>query len=181
MAVEAYLALWRGGPADSLYLDAVLRDPASPYRWSDLADSLLTSGDKARAAFCSRRSIMLGPNVPAILLRAMNFAILSGMKPDALAAAGRLLDLVPDRYADIVFLQLTRAGCDANDVVTQILTSHPGLARRYLSRTMSAVDVSGVANVWHWMQAHNLVDAATERQYRSFEARHMFTRGLRNP
>ena len=166
VTVEAYRNFWTGEPASRLFRDAVVRDPASPYRWFDFAEALLADGDKPRAAACSQRALTLGPTSPAILLRAINFAILTGSKDDALHAAARLLDLVPGIYDVPVFEQLRRAGCDSNDIQQQILTRHPGLSRRYLAQLMSRNDAVGAASTWDWMKAHGLADAATEREYR---------------
>lgn len=185
VAYQAYQAFvsesGRKPGATDLYGDALVRDPGSPYRWCDLSDALLVAGDEPRAAVCLRRGLALGPDIPAILLRAMNFAVLTGSRQDALSHAARILELVPNYYDGLVFQQLARVRCGTEEIESGMLTGHPGLSRRYLWYLMSAGDVAAAGDVWRWIEAHGLAGAALEREYRAFEAEHKPPAGTPRP
>ncbi len=62
----------------AIFQDAVVADPAFPWRWSDLGDALLASGQRKEAAECFHESLVLGPALPQIALRAVNFHFQTG-------------------------------------------------------------------------------------------------------
>src|SRR5438552_470627 len=51
---------------------AVQRDHASPFRWCDLGEAYMASGDLTKARYCFARGLQLAPNSPVIRLRVAN-------------------------------------------------------------------------------------------------------------
>src|SRR5207245_10945692 len=74
-----------------LFEVALAGDPASPYRWCDLGDALVVTGDLDRARFSFARALELGPNLPPVLLRVANFDLGVEERQKALASAARIL------------------------------------------------------------------------------------------
>lgn len=105
-----YTELWSGRASgvDPL-LGALARDPASPFRWSDVAEAAFESGDIRTARYCRDRALLLGPNVPAILLRAANLSWLLGDTASAVSASRKTLGITR-AYDDLIFENFRRFG-----------------------------------------------------------------------
>lgn len=173
MVSVAYQAFWtEADPKQAVHLfaEAAIADPASPHRWADLADTLLLAGDRERASQCSRRSLQLGPAVPSVLQRAVNFGVMAGCQDHVLQAAGRLLDLVSSEADEGIFGQLSRANCAVGQLQSSLLPAYPTVAGRYLWWLMKTGDVRASTSVWDWIRSKNLGTADLEREYRAFIA-----------
>lgn len=170
---RGYQALWNEAASQKavqLFTQAVAADPASPHRWADLADALLIAGNRDQAAQCSRRSVELGPAIPTVLQRAINFGVSGGCGEHVLLAAGRLLDTVSADPDDLIFGQLNRANCSARNIQDRMLSRYPAAASRYLWWLMKTGDVPAAASAWEWMRSKNLGTSDLEREYRAFVA-----------
>ena len=100
---SAYDALAERRPGGLRQIEKALgNDPASPYRWCELADALLISGDAARARYCFERASELGGNLPPILMRVSNFYFGIEQPRRAVVLTERLLRLTA-AYDDPVF------------------------------------------------------------------------------
>lgn len=137
----------------ALLTEAVRRDPANPYRWSDLGGGLTTlspSGQSglspspssaARAAYA--RALELSRDIPQIWLRDANFHFQLNEPEPALETASRVLKTVPD-YDSVLFNYFTQFNLSPDKVLKHIGTD-PRATRAY---TLFLID-------------HNLMDAAT--------------------
>jgi cytochrome c-type biogenesis protein CcmH/NrfG len=77
LAGRAHEQQWAGrleGPEGAVeaFTMALRRDPASPYRWCELGETLLEAGRVGPARYCLRRAVELGGGTPSVLMRAAN-------------------------------------------------------------------------------------------------------------
>ena len=98
------------------FQEALRRDPASPYRWSDLAEANLQAGFEDDARHCFRQAVSQGPHIPAILLRAANFHFTVGERQAALELGARCLAAFRD-YDQVIFQQYLRLGGSLTDIL----------------------------------------------------------------
>jgi tetratricopeptide (TPR) repeat protein len=106
------------GLAGSVGLDrqALARNPASPYRWCDLAEALLASGDTRRARDGFSQALRLGPGIPPIPLHAAGFCLRQNETRPALRTMARILALVPN-YDGPLFSCYDRMGVSLDEVL----------------------------------------------------------------
>ncbi len=102
--------------AAQLFRQALARDPASPYRWCSLGETLAEAGQGDAAGYCFGRAVELGPNIPPVLMRAANFDFAAGRTQDALSCTRRILRLVRD-YDAVIFSTYARMGVPAAEVL----------------------------------------------------------------
>lgn len=104
LAQAAEAAMYSPNPAlpVALYIDALRRDDASPYRWADLAEAFAAAGRLDDARQCFERALALAPAIPQIWIRHANFCFLHDRPALALQSAVRVLDCVPD-YDSVLF------------------------------------------------------------------------------
>lgn len=67
------------------------RDPAAPYRWADLGESLAIDGRTADARFAFEQAVRLAPRDPGTLLTAADFRFEAGERAQALDLVARAL------------------------------------------------------------------------------------------
>ena len=161
--------LWRAGPQEAhaqglLFQQALARDPASPYRWSDLADSYTRAGRLEQARYCHRQSVERGPNAPRILLRAANFFYAHDEIDRALSLTARALALSRD-YDPAIFRNFTRMGIPAADILRRGMPRDGGAAPAYFHHLVEAGSVSQLALAWDWLRENSLVNRDLLRSY----------------
>jgi hypothetical protein len=153
--------------ATSLF-DAALRgNPASPYRWCDVGESLLDSGQPDTGRRCMVRAVDLGPHMPQILLRAANFNFRLGDTDTALGYAARVLAMVPD-YDAIIFNSYSRLDVGADAVLNRGLPPDSRAVRAYFHYTLSAGTQEDAATVWAWMGRNSFNDDRSADEYARF-------------
>ena len=145
------------GAAGSILINAgaptplrlLARDPASPYRWSDAADSLAAAGRLAEARYSYQRAVSLGPNIPPVQMRAANFYLLNGDRPRALAGVRRVLALTP-AFDEAVFSTFSRLEVPPALVLSDGLPAarRPELAADYAGFLLRAGRPEDAAAVW---------------------------------
>jgi len=118
---EGYKAVWNGDlpAAIGRFRETVSDDSLSPYRWCDLGEAFLLSGDRGQAEYCIQRALELDPKGPPILLRAANLYLELGERSRGL------------EYLDQVAKE----------------SAYPGVLSSYRDRFGSAQDVRPVATL----------------------------------
>jgi hypothetical protein len=103
----------------------VATEPNNPFGWCDLAESKAVAGDLtgARAAFA--RAVGLGPNVPPVLIRVVNFEVANGDLERVLPHLRHILELTP-AYDGIAFRYLVRGRVGLDRVLSEVLPD-PGV------------------------------------------------------
>src|SRR5262249_2517663 len=77
------------------------RDPAGPYHWRNLGESLHKAGRTAEARYCFARSLALGPHIPTMLIKAAQFHWDFGESAAALEMMTRALQGDPGRAGEV--------------------------------------------------------------------------------
>ena len=145
------------------FREALRRDPASPYRWSDLAEAYLQAGLEEDARHCFRQAVRQGPHIPSILLRAANFHFMTGERQAALELGARCLAAFRD-FDEVIFHQYLRMGGGTSDILRYgIPPEHPATRSffRFLMRQGTGPAPQQdpddpLKQTWEWMQDHSL-------------------------
>ena len=167
-------------------------EPTNPFVWSDLGETLAASGDTAKAREAFAQSVRLGPNIPPILIRAVNFEVGNGELERAIPALRRILELTAV-YDNLVFRYLSRSGMGVEEILERAIpdpgrgmTSEPartgGAARAHASAPNDETRPQGEAarawagylmaerraeaeNVFNWLQERGAVTQELRNQW----------------
>jgi tetratricopeptide (TPR) repeat protein len=205
LAIGAFAALKKLGPSQSpdvlafaalnqpqpeienavqLYTEALRRDPANPYRWSDLGQALLANGDTERARSCYRRALGLSRQVPQVWLRDANFHFELDEPQDALRSAAHVLKTVPD-YDSVLFGYFDRLIDSPSAVLAQIGDDRRA-TRSYVQHLVGIGNMDGARAAWDYALRKGFDDDpltasyidALLRAHQYFEAKQDWTRFL---
>jgi hypothetical protein len=176
IAQSGYLQSWGGhfdGPGGALarFEDAVRSNPASPYRWCDLAEGFLAAGDAAAGERSIAHAVELGPKLPQILLRAANFEFRTGSQQQALHYFARVLAMGPDQDA-VVFSSYQRMGASTEAVLQEGLPGDRRSALAYFRYVLAGGSGDQTARVWAWMRERSLTDYSVAAEYVTFLVAH---------
>ena len=157
------------------FQEALRRDPASPYRWSDLGEANWQAGLEQAARYCFRQAVQQGPYIPSILLRAANFYFIAGERQTALELGARCLAAFRD-YDEVIFHQYLRMGGSLTDILRYGIPPERPAARsffRFLLRPGSGLgrhpDPDALLKqAWEWLQAHSLAEPDLLGEYVSW-------------
>jgi tetratricopeptide (TPR) repeat protein len=148
--VFAFAALNQPQPevqkAVGLYTEALRRDSANPYRWSDLGQALLSAGNREQARSCYRRALELSRQVPQVWLRDANFHFELDEPQDALRSAAHVLKTVPD-YDSVLFGYFDRLIDSPSAVLAQIGDDRRA-TRSYLQHLVGTGNMDGARAAW---------------------------------
>ena len=153
------------------FQEALRRNPASSYRWSDLGEAYLRAGKLPSARHCFERAVSLGPHSPPILLRAGNFYFQVGEPRPALRLMAHILDQIRE-YDALLFSTYSAMVDDVAEVLGSGIPDNREAVEsysRYLLRRGSASDLS-VA--WDWVVQRGLADDTLFSAYLNFLVRH---------
>lgn len=156
---QSYASLWSGREDSSVrFLELLLRQPASPYRWADLAESSFQQGDSATSEYAIAKAVFFGRHIPVVMLRAMNLAWASGDEGKALSYSQRVLGLTA-QYDAIVFSMYDRMSLPVAQILDGWEPSDSRSARSYLGhllRSSQSADV--LLALWNWLSARGAID-----------------------
>lgn len=153
--------------AAQLFRQALARDPASPYRWCTLGETLQEAGQTEAAGYCFDRAIELGPNIPPVLMRAANFDFAAGRTRDALSSTRRILRLVRD-YDAAIFSTYARMGVPAAEVLERGFPTAAAPRQAYFQYVLGAGSVEDSARVWSWLEQTRDTNAGLTGAYCEF-------------
>jgi tetratricopeptide (TPR) repeat protein len=168
-AIGAFAALREGGPqalersVEGFRL-ALERDPASPFRWCDLGEAYLASGNDRLARYCFSRGVQLGSRTPAIQFRAASYYLNAGDTQTAMALLDRVLHTDPG-YADIVFSYYDRLSIGVADMINSGVPADPLVANAWLEHVRKTRTLADATTVWHWIAGHSLANDKQASDY----------------
>jgi hypothetical protein len=142
-------------------------NPASPYRWCDLAEGLLDAGRSEAGERSIARAVELGPKMPQILLRAANFEFRNGADEAAARYAARVLALTRD-YDGAVFGSYSRFGISQETILKDGIPDDRDARLAYFQFVLAGGDARQAALVWIWMRRQPPVDDRAAVQYVDF-------------
>jgi len=154
-----------GTPASAvaLYISALQRDPASPYRWTDLGNALYSEGDSMRAAACFTRALQLGLRIPEVLMRVAEFDFAQSRPAEAFAAAARLVSLDPS-FEEPVFQMYDWQQLRVSQVLEAGIPEKR-IALPYFEHLRKAGAPTQVAAAWQWLTARSWATPLLARGY----------------
>lgn len=167
LLVYGVLSLRKDAPADAGTVAAaavrVGREPANPAAWCDLAEALSAAGEAERARRCFARAQELGPRIPPVWVRSMNFHVERGEPERALDASARALALAPD-YDAVIFGTYDVLNIPPDRVMTR-LSFDGKVARRYFQYLMDAGRVEDAKRNWKTLRELEQVDGRMAESY----------------
>ncbi len=143
---------------------ALLRDPASPFRWCELGSALLDNGYADDARTCFERALVLGPNLVSNLSLVARYYTRVGEHVESLKISGRILGLTPG-YARDILESYTSSSYRLADTLEYGLPPDPAVARQYLRVLMRIAEPDAVRQAWDWMAARGIPDRELTGQY----------------
>ena len=134
------------------------RDPQDPYRWLDLGEAFLETGQKEDARYCFGQVLTLAPRTAVFLMRVADFYFRIGENREAFSITARILTLTPD-FDLVIFRHYIDQGTTAL-LGTAIPTSRrPAQSwAAWIGRNGSEGDVR---KTWAWMVQNHLMDENT--------------------
>jgi hypothetical protein len=164
--------IWYGGKGGlaggtELLRRAVAQDPASAYRWCDLGEALLESGQQEQARQCFLRAADLGPNSPAVLTRVSSFYFRIGDSSRALQSMSRILALTPD-YDQLIFGFYARMEAPIEQILVRGVPRQRRPAQSYFRYLLRTGTPAAVTMAWNWTAARLLTDDLLACDYVEF-------------
>lgn len=141
----------------------VRREPANPAAWCDLGEAFAAAGETEQARRCFARAQELGPRIPPVWVRSMNFHVERGEPEKALDASARALALAPD-YDLVIFGTYDVLGIPPDRVMTR-LSFDGKVARRYFQYLMDAGRVEDAKRNWKTLRELEQVDSRMAEGY----------------
>ena len=152
-AEQAALDPRQNAEAVVLYQKALRLDNANPYRWADYAEALANIGQTTKARLAFARALDLGPHIPAVRLRLVNFLLLND-PPAALPHAAKVLEAVPD-YDPILFRFLDTAISPPSRILDAI-GGQPRALRSWLLHLIATNQPAAAQLAWQRLLAQKL-------------------------
>ncbi len=139
-------------------LRRVALDPANPYRWAELGEYFTDQDDGSEAARAFDRAVELGPDIPPVLMRAVNFYAIEENPVKVASLGKRIFDLTRE-FDEILFVDYARLGLTAD------IPAEPRPARGWLRGLLPNASITQLSGVWTWMTDKELADEATAEAY----------------
>ncbi len=157
--------------AIAAFREALARNPASAYRWSDLGQAFLASGDTKQSQYCFERALDRGPNAPIILMRAANYHFQIGEVTPAMRCAARVMKQVPS-YDGIIFSYYDRLASGMEQVLQYGLPEDRRVAWSYFRHCLRQSSESDVQKLWGWMNARSFAADRLAGEYVDYLLEH---------
>jgi hypothetical protein len=149
---------------------ALRQDPASPYRWCDLAEALQQEGQRDQARYCFQQARALAPNIPPIWMRATFFYLQGEETAAALDSSARVLKLVPD-YDDVIFNYYDRFVPTVAEVLPH-LADNGRAGQAYFRHLLKSGTTEDAAVAWTWLRDRSFSQDQLAVEYLDFLLRH---------
>jgi len=151
---------------------ALVLDPASAYRWADLADAEMNANSVASGKFCIRQALASAPGNPAILFRAASLDLRIEDYPEALE---HLLTVLrnPDlsAYYDRVFALYSQMDLPLSDLLNQGLPRSPAAANGFLRFWVNQNKLEEAQETFNWINQNSLASIQSAGSYTALLAK----------
>jgi tetratricopeptide (TPR) repeat protein len=150
----------------------LLLNPASAYRWADLADSELNISNVAAGKFSVRQALAAAPGNPAILFRAAEFYLRLQDYPETLRQLTAVLrnpELAG--YYDGVFAIYSQMDLPFEELLNQGLPRSPEASNAFLHYWVSQGKMDEAQETWDWINRNSLASLKSAGSYISFLTR----------
>ena len=148
---------------------ALVLEPASAYRWADLAEAELNANDVEKAMYSFRRALAAGPGNPAILFRAAAFYLRLEDYPKTLSKLTSILRN-PDlsEYYSKVFSIYRQMDLPLAEILNQDIPHNETAAAGFLSFWIEGHQLDEARETWAWLMQNSLADADAAAEYVGF-------------
>jgi O-antigen ligase/tetratricopeptide (TPR) repeat protein len=153
-------------PSDRL-TELLVRDPAGPYNWCDLGESLEKAGRTDDARLCFDRALALAPRIPDILSRAARFHFRLAENKKALGLMAGALEGDSDFNTE-VFEEYEKRRIPVEDVLRFGLPSEPTILDAYLRAQIKQERVAEAITVWNWLLTRDHADVSLANDFVEF-------------
>jgi hypothetical protein len=169
---EAHRLLLEGSPnaareAVKLYQGLIRRNPASAYRWCDLAEAWLAAENPAEARAAFEQAERLAPSTPQILLRVASFHLQQQEWEAALRRMSRILALTP-AYDRLIFSYYEKLALPVDLVLSCGIPLEPRPAQSYLRDLLPGGQRERLSVVWEWIRLHGFQTGELVSEYVSY-------------
>jgi len=161
---------------------ALLLDPASAYRWADLAVSEINARNVESGKFCVRQSLAEAPGNPGILFRAASFYLRVEDYPETLRQSVALLrnpELAA--YYDRVFALYSQMDLPLADLLNKGLPHSPVAANAFLRFWINQNKLDEAQETFNWINQNSLASLKSAGSYTALLAKDGRCRGARTP
>lgn len=145
-------------------LRALQREPAASFRWCDLADAFLLSGqvEQARGSFST--ALALAPHIPPVQFRAAVFyAGINDRKREFEQTAGILEKST--MYDEQIFRNYEQEKVPMAEILATGLSANPRAAQAWLRYQLRPGHSADAATVWEWALVRHYVDERLAHDY----------------
>jgi len=156
-------------PADQPLAEAqaaLILNPASAYRWADLADSEMNAKNVELGRFCIRQALASAPGNPAILFRAASLYLRIEDYPQALE---HLLTVLrnPDlsAYYDRVFALYSQMDVPLSDLLNHGLPRSAAAANGFLRFWVNQNKLEEAQETFNWINQNSLASIQSAGSY----------------
>ncbi|MBI2685987.1 MAG: hypothetical protein HYX27_06705 [Acidobacteria bacterium] len=101
-------------------LKTASNEPLNPFVWSDIAEERAAAGDTTGARDAFGQAVKLGPNVPPVLIRVVNFAVANGELERSTPHVRHVLELTP-AYDNVIFRYLSRSEMTVGRILKEVI------------------------------------------------------------
>ena len=164
--------LERGDPNDVAaaiedYEEAVRRDPASAYRWCDLAQAYLMSGQVIQTRASISHALELAPYLSSIAMTAANIYFQLQDTREGLHCARRVLSQT-NEFDSSLFATYDQLGVGIETLLNEGMPADLRSAQAFFHHILAQGQVADAQASWQWLFAHALTDDKLADQYVNF-------------
>ena len=149
------------------FQEAVRRDPASAYRWCDLAQAFLMSGQSNQARDSISHALELAPYLSSIAMTAANLYFQLEDTQEGLHCARRVLSQ-SNEFDSSIFDTYDQLGIDIETVLNEGLPPEMRPAQAFFHHILDRDQNADAQATWQWLYAHALTDDKLAGQYVNF-------------
>ena len=148
---------------------ALRENSGSAYAWANLAEAERDARHLSQAKYCFQRALAAGPNDPAILFRAANFAFQMGDKAETLRDLSSILrnPELPNYYP-AVFVTYSRLDTPMQELLSKGVPPISSAAEPFLQFWIQDKKIPEATATWHWMVQHSLTTEKSTGDFTAF-------------
>lgn len=136
---------------------ALRRDPANPLLWARCGMILDNRGDEAGADRYFRRALELGPNIPFVLMNAVNHDLIVNNMDRAFQSGSRVLSLTPD-FDSVLFGLYDALGPPVPTLLGSAIPTDRRAANAWMRWLLNRGSEEDLMVTWNWIYKNRFAD-----------------------
>jgi hypothetical protein len=138
----------------------VNEDAANPMVWCAWGDVLAQHGEVSKASAAFDRAMTLGPHMPAVLMRGVNFYIGHGQPRKVIPLSARILSQT-GAFDQIIFSYFKAARISTPELLGTAVPAEGRAARSWLDWVRANGSDEDLTDTWEWMKQNRLLDRSS--------------------